>query len=164
MKKQILFVSAFLLASSFALAETAYQHLDGSAANKGDGHKAVADGSMETKTFANTEVARVTGSMSQWGYVSYWMGLATPPGPAVVRVTVFNTGEPTATYGVYIVGGGKDPVGKLTIPADAAKNAPVNIDIPVNLPKEWSGITIKKFTPDKLPSPWIQSVSVVLPD
>lgn len=165
MKKRILSASAFLLACSLAWAETVHQQLDGSAAHKGDGSKAVASGVMETKTTASTtEVARVTANMNQWGYVTYWMGLPTPPGASVVRITVFNTGEPTATYGVYIVGGSKDPVGKLTIPADAPKDAPVNIDVPVSLPKEWSGITIKKFSADSLPSPWIKSVSVVLPD
>lgn len=163
MKKHILFASALLLACSFARAETIHQRVDGSAAHKGDGGKAVAAGVVETKTFANVEAARVTAAMNQWGYVTYWMGLTTPPGAATVRVTIFNTGEPTATYGVYISGGSKDPVGKLTLPAGAPKDAPVNIDIPVNLDKEWSGITIKKFSSDSLPGPWIQSVSVVLP-
>lgn len=164
MKKHILSVSALLLACSLAWAETVHQSREGSSANKGDGSKAVASGVMETKTVAGVEMARVTAAMNQWGYVTYWMGLTTPPGAAVVRITVLNTGEPTASYGVYIVGGSKDPVGKITIPSDAAKDAPLNIDIPVNLPKEWSGITIKKFSADNLASPWIQSVSVVLPN
>lgn len=163
MKKHLLFASALFLACSFARAETVYQRVDGAAAHKGDGGNAATAGVVETKTFGNVEAARVTAAMNQWGYVTYWMGLTTPPGAATVRVTVFNTGEPTATYAVYIAGGGKDPVGRIIIPAGAPKDAPVNIDIPVALDKEWSGITVKKFTPDSLPGPWIQSVSVVLP-
>lgn len=164
MKTRTLIASLVLfLAALSARAETVHQRLEGSAAHKGDGGKAVTAGVMETKTFAGTEAARVTAAMNQWGYVTYWMGLTTPPGAAIIRITVFNTGEPSAVYAVYISGGSKDPVGRITIPADAPKDAPVQIDIPVNLAKEWSGITIKKFSPDNLPGPWIQSVSVVLP-
>ncbi len=164
MKKYLLFLSSLILAGSLATAETVHQRLDGAAALKGDGGKAIDAGIMEAKTFGTEQAARVTASMNQWGYVTYWMGLTTPPGPAVVRVTAYNTGEATATYGIYIAGGSKDPIGRLSIPADAPKNALVNIDLPVNLTKEWSGITVKKFTADPLPGLWIQSVSVILPD
>lgn len=164
MKTRPLIASLFLLLVGLSVrAENVHQRLEGSAAHKGDGGRAVAAGVMEAKVVAGAEAARVTAAMNQWGYVTYWMGLSTPPGAATIRITVFNTGEPSAVYAVYIAGGGKDPVGRITVPADAPKDAPVQIDIPVNQAKEWSGITIKKFSPDNLPSPWIQSVSVVLP-
>ena len=161
--KKTLLVSALFFASAFCLqAETVHQTSPGAAAYKGDGSNAVKSGLMETKTIKDVAVARVTGSLSQWGFVTYWMGLRTPPGASVVRVRVFNTGEPAAGYAVYISGGSKDSLGKLDIPAGSPANSFVNIDIPVSLEKEWSGIVIKKTTKDQLPGPWIESVSVVL--
>lgn len=161
--KKTLLISALLFVSGLCLqAETVHQTSPGSAAYKGDGSNAVKSGLMETKTIKDAPVARVTGSLSQWGFVTYWMGLRTPPGASVIRVRVFNTGEPTSGYAVYISGGSKDSLGKLDIPAGSPANSFVNIDIPVSLEKEWSGIVIKKTTKDELSGPWIESVSVLL--
>ncbi len=165
MTSRSLLVSAVLLLTcALTRAETVHQSLDGSAAHLGEGGKALAAGVLETRTIAHTEVARIGAAMNQWGFVTYWMGRPTPPGRAVIRVTVFNTGEKVALYSVYIAGAANTPLGNLTIPADAPKNRPVNIDIPVDQEKEWSGVILKKFSPDPLPGPWIQAVSVVLPD
>ena len=165
MKKQIILVaSAFLLAGSLSWADTVHQRVSGSSAHKGDGSKAVVSGVMETKIAAKAEVARVTAAMNQWGYVNYWMGLKTPPGAAIIRVCVYNTGEPAADYAIYIAGASKDPIGKLVIPRDAPLNSLVDVDVSVDLPQEWSGIILKKFSADTLPSPWIESVSVILPN
>lgn len=162
MKKPLL-LCVLVLASALCLqAETVHQTSPGSAAYKGDGSNAVKSGAMESKTVKDTALARITGSMSQWGFVTYWMGLRTPPGAATVRIRIFNTGEPVAGYAVYISGGSKDSVGKLDIPAGSPADSFVDVDIPVSLEKEWSGIVIKKTTQDKLPGPWIESVSVLL--
>jgi hypothetical protein len=162
MKKTLLFSALILACALCVQAETVHQTAPGSAAYKGDGSNAVKSGAMETKTVKDTSLARVSGSMSQWGFVTYWMGLRTPPGSSVIRVRVFNTGETTASYAVYISGGSKDAVGKLTVPAGTPADSFVDINIPVSLDKEWSGIVLKKTTSDALPGPWIESVSVVL--
>ncbi|MFA6962959.1 MAG: hypothetical protein WC205_19555 [Opitutaceae bacterium] len=161
--KKTLLVSALLFVSGLCIqAETVHQTAPGSAAYKGDGSNAVKSGLMETKTIKDISLARVAGSMNQWGYVTYWMGLRTPPGASVIRVRVFNTGEPTAGYAVYISGGSKESLGMLDIPAGSPANSFINIDVPVSLEKEWSGIIIKKATKDQLPGPWIESISVLL--
>lgn len=161
--KKTLLASALLLALCLPIsAETMHQTLKGTAAYKGDGSDAVESGLMETKVVDNAKVARVKGSMNQWGYVTYWMGQRTPPGTATVRIRVYNTDEPLAGYAVYVSGGPNEPYGKVAIPADAPANGFVDINIPVALAKEWSGIVLKKITKDELPGPWIESVSVIL--
>ncbi len=161
--KKTLLASALLFALCLPVsAETVHQTLKGTAAHKGDGSGAVESGLMETKVVDNAKVARVQGSMNQWGYVTYWKGQRTPPGAATVRIRVYNTGEPVAGYAVYVSGGPNEPYGKVSIPADAPANSFVDINIPVALAKESSGIILKKTTKDDLPGPWIDSVSVIL--
>lgn len=161
--KKALSATALLLALCLPVsAETVHQTLRGTAAYKGDGSDAVESGLMETKVVDNAKVARIKGTMNQWGYVTYWMGQRTPPGAAIVRIRIYNTGEPVAGYSLYLSGGSNDAYGKLAIPEGAAANGFVDINIPVALAKEWSGIVLKKTTKDDLPGPWIESVSVIL--
>ncbi len=161
--KKTLLASALVLSLCLpATAETVHQTLRGTAAYKGDGSDAVESGLMETKVVDNAKVARIKGSMNQWGYVTYWIGQRTPPGTATVRIRVYNTGEPVAGYSLYLSGGPNDAYGKVAIPDGAAANSFVDINIPVALAKEWSGIVLKKITKDELPGPWIESVSVIL--
>jgi hypothetical protein len=162
MKKNLLLIALLLAPFLCVQAQTIHQTAPGAAAYKGDGSNAVKSGLMEAKTIKDTALARVTSTMSQWGFVTYWMGMRTPPGDSTIRVRVLNTGEPTATYALYISGGSKDSLGKLTIPAATPADTFVDIDIPVSLDKEWSGIVLKKTTSDAHPGPWIESVSVVL--
>lgn len=162
MKTALLAVVLTVVSPGLLLAETVHQTAPASAAYKGDGSNAVKSGLMETKTIKDTALARVTGSMSQWGFVTYWMGLRTPPGTSIVRVRLFNSGETAASYGLYISGGPNESFGKLDILSGTPANSFVDIDIPVSLDKEWSGIVLKKTTSDNHPGPWIESVSVIL--
>ncbi len=161
--KYPLLATCLLLASALLVqAETVHQTALGSAAYKGDGGNAVKGGLMETKTVKDVPVARVTPSMKQWGFVTYWMGLRTPAGDSTIRIRVLNTEETTADYAVYLSGGPNEPFGRLTIPAGTPADEFVDIDIPVSSDKEWSGIVLKKTTTESLPGPWIESVSVLL--
>ncbi len=162
MKKTLLVSSLFLASCLFASAATVHQTATGSSAYKGDGSSALESGLMESKVVENAKVARIKGDMSQWGYVTYWMGRRTPAGTATVRIRIYNTAEPVAGYALYLSGGPNDAYGQLTVPAGTAPDTFVDVDIPVALAKEWSGIVIKKTTKDALPGPWIESVTVLL--
>ncbi|HSI84413.1 MAG: hypothetical protein ACAI35_12985 [Candidatus Methylacidiphilales bacterium] len=160
MKKRISLVLALSFAlAGVALAEKVHQKSEGEAAYAGDGGSALATKKIETKKVDGAEVARVTGATTQWGFVKYWLGIPTPAGHAVIRVRVLKTDEPTAKYALYI--GDKGPLA-LTIPADAKNGDLVDIDIAVDIEKEWSGITLKKVSPDTLPGPWIDSFTVLV--
>ena len=161
MKIGKLFLGAAVLAMAGVVsAETLHQKREGE-----DGTDKKYLEVKEMKDASGGRIARVKGSMNQWGYVSYWMGIATPEGPSIIRIRVYNDGEPSAAYGVYKHGpDGQELLQKLTIPADAKKDAFVDIDIPVkNAKSEWGGVTLKKFEKNDKPGPWIDTVSVLLP-
>jgi hypothetical protein len=154
---------------SAAFAETVHQTVNADKLFTGDGGSAVAKGVMETKKVPGAEageVARVKGNMVQWGFVTAWFGVPTPAGKSVIRIRVYKeAGQKVAKYMLYIAGqSGKSGFGELKIPDDAKDNTFVNIDIPINVNKEWNGLTIKKADKSDLPSLWIDTVSIVLPD
>lgn len=163
MKKiSILPLAAALLAPFFARAQ-AYQTAEAESAYKGDGSAAKQDGQLEIKTLDGATIARVKNSMTQWGYVTYWMGLPTPAGSSKIRFRVYKTDEPIARYLIYVKSTeGQQMVGELTLPADAENDSFVTVDIPVDSTTEWSGIVVKKASADELPSPWIDTVSVLV--
>ncbi|WP_194500020.1 hypothetical protein [Cerasicoccus arenae] len=153
---------AALILPVFAQAQ-AYQKAEAESAYKGDGGSAKQDGQLEVKSVGDATVARVKDSMAQWGYVTYWMGLPTPAGESKIRFRVLKTEEPTARYIIYVKSAeGQQMLGDLVVPADAANDSFVDVDMPVNFSSEWSGIIVKKASGDNLPSPWIDSVSVLL--
>ncbi len=122
---------------------------------------------LETKEMKGAEsgkISRLKGEMPQWGYVSYWMGIATPAGKSIIRFRVYVDGTDVAAYGVYKHSTeGQELIKKLEIPKDAEKDTFVTIDIPVDSKIEWGGVTFKKFEKNDKPGPWIDQVSVVLP-
>lgn len=159
---------ALVCSVSFTLdtfAETVHQKAAGDAALKGDGK--TAKEVLEVKPSAEAasgQVARVKGSLGQWDYVAYWFGLRVPAGDSILRFHIFNDGSDTASYMIYIKdASGQTMLGKLEIPADAPKNGFVNIDFPVKATDEWSGVIVKKADKSDKPSPWIDTVSAVLP-
>lgn len=162
MTKKILLVASILFtAVSFSVAGV-HQRADGSAAYS-NGKNALSSGKVEVKAFGGLECARVTSKMTQWGFVTYWMGIPTPTGSSVIRFKLYNAEGSTAKYLVYVrYGEGADMVGKLAIPAGTAVGKYVTVDIPVESAGDWSGIVVKKADTSENPSPWIQSVSVVL--
>ncbi len=153
-----------LVASVPATAETVFQTVPGEAAVTSDGKKALAQKLIESKTLPEGEVSRTPGTLPQWGYVNYWFGISAPAGKTVVRFKIFVDDEATANFGAYTrVKGEQTLLGKIVIPADAPKNAFVTVDIPVDSPEEWNGISLKKIEKSDKPGPWIGSVSVVQP-
>jgi len=157
--------SCGLLFTLNSLAETVHQKAPGESALKGDGKSA--KDVLETNTVEGADsgkVVRAKGSLGQWDYVAYWFGLKVPAGDSILRFRVYNDGNPAASYAIYMRDeNGQNMVGKLEIPADAAKNSFVNIDIPVSATEEWSGVIVKKAEKSNKPSPWIDTVSAVLP-
>lgn len=151
-----------------AVAETVHQTVPSAKIYTGSGDNAIDKGVMEVKKVdgaTNDQVARIKGNMNQWGYVNCWFGVPAPAGKSIVRIRVFNDGQKTAKYLLYIrTSGGQHMIGPLAIPADAKENTFVDVDVPVNASDEWSGLVIKKADKSDLPSPWIDTVSVVLPD
>lgn len=154
-----------LLAGGNAYSETIHQTLRGVDAFTGDGGKALDKKLMEAKDIPdNGKVARVVGSVPQWGYVNFWFGLPAPAGASTLRVKIYVDDSETANYALYIKKPSGDPlVEKLQIPSDAQANSFVTIDIPVDLEQEWNGLSLKKIAASDKPSPWIDSISVVLP-
>src|SRR5512138_3173238 len=78
---------------STARAESIHQSVPGSKLHTGDGGNAVAKGQMETKKVDGAQsgdVARVKGTMNQWGYVTCWFGLPAPQGKTIVRIRLYN--------------------------------------------------------------------------
>src|SRR5690606_35940944 len=112
----------------------------------------------------NEKVARVNDSMSQWGFVTYWMGVPTPSGKSTIRLKIWHTDDPTAGYALYVsTKDGQQSLGKITVSEDTETDSFVELDFPVNLEREWSGIVLKKADTQTLPSFWIHSVQVLLP-
>jgi hypothetical protein len=154
-----------LLVNDTASAETVHQTVPGEAAMTAGGAKALDKKQIEVKNLPEVgNVARVVGTMSQWGFVNFWFGLPAPAGKVIVRFKIYVEDGETASYAAYIKKEGSEPlVHKLQIPADAPKNTVVTVDIPVDLPNEWNGLALKKIVASDKPSAWIQSVSIVVP-
>jgi len=151
-----------------AMAETVHQKVQGTKLFTGAGGNAVAKGQMETKKVEGAEsgeVARVKGSMNQWGYVTAWFGIPTPAGECTIRFRLYNeAGEKNAKYMLYIAGqAGNSGFGELKIPQDAKENEFVTVDVSISVSTDWNGLTIKKADKTDLPSPWIDTISVILP-
>ncbi len=146
-------------------ADTVFQTVRGENASAPSGGTAADKKLTETKDIeGGTKVARVLGSTSQWGYISFWFGQMVPAGKVVIRFNVYVDDTPTAEYGVYAhLKSGQTLLNKLTIPADAKKGSIISVDLPVDQPAEWNGILLKKMENSDKPSPWIDSVSVVVP-
>lgn len=161
-------IIAILMSASLLLtplrAETVFQTVRGENASAPSGGTAVAKKLVETKAVDGVNMARVLGTTSQWGYISFWFGQTVPAGKVVIRFNVYVDDTATAQYGVYAhLKSGQTFLDKLTIPADAKKNSIVAINIPVDQPEEWNGILLKKMESSDKPSPWIDSVSVITP-
>ena len=169
MKIKLTSLASLLALSAFVLgdvrAESVHQTLTGAAAKTSGGEDAVAKKLVETKDLPSGEkIVRLAGSTPQWGFVNYWFGLPAPAGPVVLRVKAYVDGSETASYAFYIKREGAEPlVEKLEIPAGAAKDGFVTVDIPVDLNTEWNGLALKKIAASDKPSPWIESISVIKP-
>ncbi len=161
----IVALSCGLLFTLNSQAESVYQKAPGEAALKGDGKSAKDVLETNPNTQADSgKVVRLKGSLGQWDYVAYWFGLKVPAGDSVLRFRVYNDGNPAASYAIYMRdANGQNMVGKLDIPADAKKDSFVDIDLPVTATEEWSGVIVKKAEKSDKPSPWIDTVSAVLP-
>ena len=158
-------IAVCLLANANIYAETIHQTVKGEAAYTGEGGSALTKKQIEVKNVPDKgTVARVVGSLNQWGYVNFWFGLPVPAGKSVLRFKVYVEDGDTAEYAIYISNSAGDPiVTKLIIPADAPKNSVVTVDVPVDVPAEWGGFAFKKMVTDNKPSIWIESISAVLP-
>jgi hypothetical protein len=158
-----------LCLATVALAETVHQKADADKAyaSGGGAGSAVEKKLMEVKPEEKAEsgkIARVAGSVQQWGFVSYWFGIPTPAGKATLRFHIYVDDGKVADFGVYkVTKSGQDFLAKLKIPADAKPKTFVDVDVPVDSKDEWSGITLKKMEKSDDPSPWIDTISVVLP-
>ncbi len=164
MKRSLIMAGVLGVALS-GFAADVHQKTEGEGAYVG-GQNAVKAGKMEAKEVAEAsagQVARVPGSMNQWGFVSYWFGLPTPEGKSIIRFRVYVDETPTSTYGVYIAGKfGQKFIAKLKVPADAKPGTFVDVDIPVSHDEEWSGVAFKKFEKNDNPSAWIDAVSTLV--
>ncbi|WP_269542619.1 hypothetical protein [Cerasicoccus fimbriatus] len=161
MKNVVLTVISLLASLSIATANV-HQSASGSQAYSGSNNAVTAE-KMETESFDGNTCARVTASMPRWGYVTYWMGIPTPAGTSIIKFRLYNSGEETTTYSVYLDSNGKhEPLGELTIPADTPANSFVDVELSVYSDTKWSGITLKRTGESNGPSPWIQKVSVIL--
>jgi hypothetical protein len=165
----ILFAAtAVAVLTTGAVAETVHQSVPGDQVSTGDGGNAVEKGQVEVKKVdgaSNGQVARVKGSMGQWGYVNYWFGIPAPVGKSVVRLRIYCDGQKTAKYALYMHGKSDQVwLSELKIPADVKTNSFVTVDVPANATAEWGGLTIKKTEASDAPSPWIDTVSTILPE
>jgi hypothetical protein len=171
LRKTLIVTVALLGFGMLALAETVHQSLPADKLYTGDGGNAVEKGQVEAKKVVGAEsaggqIARVKGSMGQWGFVVGWFGVPTPAGKSIVRVRLYNEpGGKVAKYFLYTRNDkGSNGIGELKIPANTPEDTFVNVDVPVNASAEWSGLVIKKAEKNDLPSPWIDTISIVLPD
>jgi len=154
-----------LLALGSVYSESVHQTLAGDAAKTSGGQDAIAAKLVETKTLPSGEkIARLVGTTPQWGFVNYWFGLPSPNGAVTIRTKVYVDETEPGSFAFYIKSGGGEPqVKKLEIPAGAAKNSFVTIDIPVEATEEWNGLALKKIAASDKPGPWIESISIVKP-
>ncbi|WP_309385905.1 hypothetical protein [Cerasicoccus frondis] len=163
MKKTLLIItSMFLIGTTLAMAEV-YQTVQGENAYLGDGRSANEAGKLDVKEVGGSTAARVKSNFARWGYINYWMGIPTPAGPSTIRFRVYKSSEPTAEYKVYIqTQSGHAYIGDFVVPEVAAEGNYVDVDLPVSQDGEWSGIVLKKASKDELPSPWIDTVCVLV--
>ncbi len=164
--RSLAIIAAVFAFTMNAYSETVHQTQKGEAGCLDGGKSAVEGKVIETKELAGAEsgkVARTLGSLSQWGFVSYWFGIPTPAGKATLRFRIYVDGE-SSSHSIYLYGeNGQADLAPLNIPADAKQKSFVNIDIPVDSAKEWSGIAVKKTEKSDKPGPWIDSIKVILP-
>lgn len=160
MKKLTLTIIA-AIACMVINAETVHQKLPGTSFT---GQKKYVE-TKEVKGSTHGKVARVIGKMNQWGYVAYWFGIPAPEGESIVRFKIYVDKDPVAVYGVYVkTDGDQKFIKRLKLPKDAKPGTFVTIDIPVKSDVEWSGMILKKFEKSDKPSPWIDTVSIVIPE
>ena len=154
-----------LVANGSLRAESVHQTLAGEAAMTPSGAPALKEKLIEVKEAPSGEkIARPVGSLPQWGFVNYWFGIPSPAGESIIRAEIFVDETETAPYAFYIKRDSGDPiVKKIEIPADAAKNTFVTIDIPVDHNQEWNGLGLKKIAASQNPGPWIKSITIVKP-
>lgn len=156
-----------LITSLNAHSETIHQTIQGENATSSNGSTALSQNIIEVNDVASADggkVGRLKGSIKQWGFASYWFGIPAPAGNVTVRFKIYVDGTDTTTIGIYTnLKSGQNFVTKLQIPADAKKGSFVTVDVPISATEEWSGLTLKKFTSDDKPGPWIDSISTVLP-
>jgi hypothetical protein len=168
MKLPWVLLAAVLTAAPVALAAYTQQSISCDKMFTDGGDNAIDEGQMETKEVEDAQdgrVARVKSSMNQWGYVSCWFGTPVPAGKSTVRLRIYVDGKPTARYNVYLrAKAGSILLSELKLPSDAKLNDFVDVDVPVESKEEWTGLTIKKADPSRLPSPWFDTISIVLPD
>ncbi|MFA4943922.1 MAG: hypothetical protein WC789_04395 [Lentisphaeria bacterium] len=166
--KALMVAAVVVFLGGVALAGRVHQSLPGDKLYTGDGGNAVAKGQMETSKVEGAEsgqVARIKGNLPQWGYVTCWFGIPAPQGSSLVRLRIYVDGQKPAKCFLYTSGkDGQNLVGELKVPADAKAGIFVAVDVPVTAKEEWSGLIIKKAEKSDLPGPWIDTVSVVLPD
>jgi hypothetical protein len=164
LKKSLVVVGVLGMALS-GFAASVHQMVEGEGAYVG-GQNAVKAGKMEVKEVEGAskgKVARVSGAMNQWGFVSYWFGLATPEGKSIIRFRVYVDETPTSTYGVYVSSkSGQKHIAKLKVPDDAKPGTFVDVDIPVEYDEDWSGVAFKNFQNNDKPSLWIDTVSTLI--
>ncbi|MDR1190142.1 MAG: hypothetical protein LBK60_00570 [Verrucomicrobiales bacterium] len=153
-----------VLTAATSYGETVHQSLNGTDARTGENAKAVEKNVMEVKSTPDGEIARVVGSVNQWGYVNYWFGLPAPAGKSVIRLKLWvDDPDLTSAYAIYVKREGQDPlVCRIKLPADVKKDSMVTVDIPVDVPQEWNCATLKKIVNNDKPSYWIRSISTVL--
>jgi hypothetical protein len=166
--KRSIAAAAVLIVSGLAMAESVHQSVPANKLYTGDGGNAVSKGQMETKQVEGADggqVARIKGDMKQWGFVNCWFGLPAPEGKSVARLRIYVDSQKTAKFMLYIrTKDEQTSIGELKIPADAKEGTFVNVDVPVDSKTEWSGLVIKKADTSDLPSPWIDTASIVLAD
>ncbi len=155
-------LSLALAASAFG--ETVHQSAKGESAYSPDGGSAMQKGMLESKEAEGSKAVRLKGDVQQWNFVTFWFGSPAPAGKATIRFKVLADSQATADYGVYLVNSaGQSSLGELTVPANAKPGSFVEVDVQVDSQTEWSGVALKKTEQSGDPSPWIESVSVVLP-
>jgi hypothetical protein len=148
---------------SLSAADKVHQSVEAEESKTSGGEYAINVGVMETQEKEGATLARAVATAGQWSFVSYWIGIPAPAGKAIVRFRVYNTTEETAKYVMYIkTEESQKMIGELAVPADAPKSAFVDVDIPVEMDVEWSGIILKKAVADEVPSVWLDSISVIL--
>lgn len=167
--KRLAMTAMILMAVTVLKAEKIHQKINGDAAVLQNQSSAVASGAMEVKEVKDgdrtVKVARPSGKVEQWGFVSYWMGLATPAGKAILRIRIFVDDDDPAHFSVYKISatGAHEGVKPIRIPDDAKTGSFISLDISLESAENWSGLALKKTEMTANPGPWIESITVVLP-
>jgi len=157
-------MTAFSLNTMAGAAEV-HQKTEGENAYTSSGSSALDAGMVETLDVNGATVARVTGAMNQWGFVNYWIGIPAPAGKSTLRVRLYSSADASAKYLLYVsINGNQKMLKELRVPAETAAGTFVDVDFAVDAEGEWSGIVLKKADTSTNPSPWIDSISVLLPE